>query len=141
MLNKDQQLPLARKQDLIVKELQDEVVVFDSKRNKAFCLNQTSAAVWKSCNGQTTIAEMTTQLRAIDASISDSVVWFALHQLETDGLMQQTIAAPTEVVGLTRKDVIRKFGLAAAVVPLVAVLVAPTPAKAFSGGQPLPPPS
>ena len=138
MNKKERRLPLARKQDLIVKELQDEVMVYDSKRKKAFCLNQTSAAVWKHCDGKTTVSEMTRQLQTIDSSLSDSVVWFALQQLETDGLLEQSISAPAEVAGLTRKEVIRKFGLAAAIVPLVAVLVAPTPAKAFSGNV-LPP--
>jgi hypothetical protein len=133
MNNNERRLPLARKQDLIVKELQDEVMVYDSKRNKAFCLNQTSAAVWKHCDGNTTVPQITQALRGIDSSINESVAWFALQQLEADGLLEQTIAAPPEVAGLTRKEVIRKFGLAAALIPLVAVLVAPTPAKAFSG--------
>ena len=127
------QLPLARKQHLIVKELKDETMLYDSKQNKAFCLNQTSAIVWKSCDGKTTVAEMTHALQAVDSSVNDSVVWFALEQLESDGLLENSVAAPAEVAGLTRKELIRKFGLAAALVPIVAVLVAPTPAKAFSG--------
>jgi hypothetical protein len=136
MNGKERQLPLARRQDLIVKELQDEVMVYDSKRNKAFCLNQTSAAVWQHCDGNTTIPQITQALRGIDSSMNDSVVWFALQQLESDGLLEQSVTAPSEVAGLTRKEVIKKFGLAAALVPLVAVLVAPTPAKAFSGVAP-----
>lgn len=138
-MNKTERLlPLARKQDLIVKEVQDEVMVYDSKRNKAFCLNQTSAAVWKHCDGSTTVSQMTEVLRGIDSSIGDGVVWFALQQLEADGLLAQSTPAPAEVAGLTRKEVIRKFGIAAALAPLVAVLAAPTPAKAFSARMPPP---
>lgn len=135
MNKKQQHLPVARKQGLIVKELQDEVMFYDSKRNKAFCLNQTSALVWQRCDGKTTIAEMTQILENFDSSLSESVVWFALNQLETDGLLEQSVPAPAEAVGLTRKDVIRKLGIAAALVPLVSVLVAPAAAKAWSGSK------
>lgn len=135
MSNKDSRLPLARKRDLIVKELQDEVMAYDSERNKAYCLNQTSAMIWKNCDGKTTVSEMTQALRGVDSSINDSVVWLALRQLESDGLLEETVAAPAEMAGLTRKDVIKKFGLAAAIVPLIAALAAPTPAKAWSGSR------
>jgi len=136
MSTQESRLPLARKQNLIVKELENEVMVYDSKRNKAFCLNQTSGIVWKSCDGKTTVSDMTRALRSIDSSVSDTVVWFALRQLETDGLLEQNVSAPAETVGLTRKELVMKFGLAAAMVPLVAVLAAPAAAKVWSGPPP-----
>lgn len=135
-MTKTERLPLARKQNLIVKDLGNEVMLYDSQRKKAFCLNQTSAAVWKRCDGKTTVAEITHALQTIDPSLGESVAWFALHQLESDGLLEKTVAAPSEAQGLTRKELIKKFGVAAAFIPLVAALVAPTPAKASSGWVP-----
>jgi len=41
------QLPLARKDQLIVKEVDDEVLVYDLKTDQAHCLNKTAALVWK----------------------------------------------------------------------------------------------
>jgi hypothetical protein len=43
---------------LVINELTDEVLVYDLKRDKAHCLNQTAAAVWKLCDGQRTVAEI-----------------------------------------------------------------------------------
>ena len=39
------QLPLARKDKLVVRELADEVLVYDLTRNKAFCLNRLRRAL------------------------------------------------------------------------------------------------
>lgn len=125
-------LPLARKDDLIVKELVDEVLVYDSKRSKAFCLNKTSSVIWKSCDGKTSIADMSAALHRIDPSIEESVVWFALKQLEADGLLDQPIVAPVAAASITRSELMKRLGIAAALIPFVATLVAPTPAKAYS---------
>ena len=46
------QVPVARKQGLVVQEMPDEVLIYDLDTNKAHCLNQTAAFVWKSCDGK-----------------------------------------------------------------------------------------
>ncbi|HZH35571.1 MAG TPA: hypothetical protein VEX64_12070 [Pyrinomonadaceae bacterium] len=38
-------IPKARENDLVVQELKDEVLIYDLKINKAYCLNETSAAI------------------------------------------------------------------------------------------------
>ncbi len=52
----DQPLPLARKNELIIQELPEELLVYDLARHKAHCLNKTSAFIWKHCDGETTVA-------------------------------------------------------------------------------------
>jgi len=54
--------PKARTADLIVKELPEEVLIYDLKRDRAHCLNLTAAAVWKYCDGQTSPAEIARRL-------------------------------------------------------------------------------
>ena len=51
-------LPKKRKEGIIVKELPDEVLVYDLDRDKAHCLNHSAAAVWERCDGRTTVAEI-----------------------------------------------------------------------------------
>ncbi len=51
MTPNEQARPLARKADLVTKEVADEVLVYDLKSHKAHCLNQTAALVWKYCDG------------------------------------------------------------------------------------------
>ena len=133
MNSKVRQLPLARK-DVVVKELQDETMVLDSERNKVFCLNKTSAMIWKACDGRTSIAEMTKSLQTLDSSASDSVVWFALQQLESDGLLEESVPVPAAAKGMTRKELVKKLGLVAALVPVISVMSTPASARAFSGG-------
>ncbi len=44
--------PIARKKDVVVQELPDEVLIYDLKSNKAMCLNEISAFVWHNCDGK-----------------------------------------------------------------------------------------
>ena len=133
-----QQYPCARTGDLVVKELDEEIVVYDLNRDKAFCLNRTSALIWKACDGNTSPAVMAHKLQTADAAINEDMVQFALRELSKDGLLT---GATVENAGLTRKDLIRKSGLAAALIPAVAVLAAPTALKAASQPQTGPIPS
>lgn len=132
-------LPLARR-DLIVKELQNEVLVYDEKLKKAFCLNESSAVIWKMCDGQTTLAEMTERAaQALRVPIDEAFVSFALERLKKDGLLEPGSDVPATVAGLTRAQLMERIGrvgIAAAVaIPLVTAVVAPTAAKAYGDGN------
>ena len=45
------QNPTARKNGSVMQEMPDEILIYDLDTNKAHCLNETSALVWKACNG------------------------------------------------------------------------------------------
>ena len=45
--------PLARREGLVIRELADEVLVYDLDRDRAHCLNQTAAFIWQCCDGRT----------------------------------------------------------------------------------------
>jgi hypothetical protein len=61
----------------------------------------------------------------------DQVVWYALSQLEKSHLLEESVARPTRAVQMSRRELIRSLGIAAAVsVPLVTSIVAPTAASA-----------
>ncbi len=51
--------PLAREAKLVVRQLGDEILVYDLDRDNALCLNQTAAVVWKQCNGERSVVEIT----------------------------------------------------------------------------------
>ena len=134
--------PRARNQGLVVRELADEVLVYDRDRDMAHCLNETAALVWKYCDGKTTVTDMAQQLGSdLKAeTVDERVVWFALDQLSQYTLLDQSITPPTMLMGLSRRQMMRVLGVAAVVaVPLVTSMVAPTPAQAASclaSGQP-----
>lgn len=124
--------PLARREGLVVQELPDEILVYDRARDRAHCLNQTAALVWKYCDGQTSVAKMALRLeKELDRQVDEKVVWFALSQLNEDFLLEEPILTPTMLAGLTRRQLVKAMGAAAIVaIPLVTSIVAPTPAQA-----------
>lgn len=135
--------PQARHDGLIVRELDDEILIFDTKRNKAHCLNDSAALVWKQCDGQSTAAEISRRLSLqLKTEVAERVVWFALKQFSGDHLLAEklTVPAPFIAAGLNRREMVRVLGLAAVVaVPLVTSIVAPTAVQAATclpSGQP-----
>jgi hypothetical protein len=134
-------LPRKREHQLVIDELPDEVLVYDLDRHKAHCLNQAAALVWQHCDGKSTASQIARRLtKQLRAPCSEDLVWLALRQLEKLHLLEQSISLPPEFLGISRREVIRNLGLAAAVaVPLVTSIVAPTAAAAstcVSSGQP-----
>jgi hypothetical protein len=129
---RNQTKPLARKEGLVIQELPDEVLVYDLDRDRAHCLNQTAAFVWQRCDGRTSTGEIARSLgQKVNASVDEKVVWFAIDQLGRNHLMASLPVPPQSVAGLNRREMVRALGLAAAVaVPVVASIVAPTPAQA-----------
>lgn len=127
------EMPRARQEKLLVHELADEVLVYDLKRQKAHCLNKTSALVWNRCDGQSSVTEIARLLEhELGTSVDESVVWLALKQLEKAHLLGD--ASPrVENSGVSRREVMRRLGWsAAAALPLVTSILAPTSVSAQS---------
>jgi hypothetical protein len=124
--------PLARSEGLIIKELPDEVLVYDLERDRAHCLNQTAAYVWQNSNGKNSAAEIAGALGAkLDCAVDENLVWLALDQLGRKHLMELQPPPPLAMTGMNRRAMVRALGLAAMVaVPVVTSIVAPTPAQA-----------
>ena len=126
--------PLARTHGLVVRELPEEVLVYDLDTHKALCLNRTAALVWKCCDGQSGVEGILRALRAeLQAPVTEEVVWLALERLSRDRLLTERVRRPAALAGVSRRDVLKKMGLAAAVtLPVVTAIVAPTTAQAAS---------
>jgi hypothetical protein len=127
-----QVLPRARKEQLVIQELPDEVLVYDLERHKAHCLNETSALVWKHCNGKTTVAEMTRLLeKRLATPIEEDVVLLALNQLRRFRLLEEgSVAIGTMKV--SRRDLVRKYLPAGLALPVILSIAAPAAAQAAS---------
>src|SRR5215210_5281802 len=120
--------PLARTSDLIIEELGDEVLVYDTKTDQGHSLSPEAAKVWNNCNGRTTAEMLSVQL-GLDRKIVDQ----ALDELAACELLE---VRPTIVAdGSTRREVtikMAKVGAAAAAAPLILSVAAPTPSMAAS---------
>lgn len=135
--------PQVRRDGIIVRELDSEILIYDTESNKAHCLNDTAALVWKQCDGQSTAAEISHRLSLqLDTIVDERVVWFALKQFSRDNLLEEKVIVPAPFIaaGLNRREMVRVLGLAAVVaVPLVTSIVAPTAVQAatcLASGQP-----
>jgi len=134
MNNEQTKRPSARKDRLVVRRAQDEVLVYDLDTNKAHCLNDAAARIWNYCDGERTVADIGRCVSAdIGSDVEENAVWYALATLEKSKLLQEPVV-PSELLHQAgRRDAVRRLGLATIIaVPLVTSIMAPTPAQAAS---------
>jgi hypothetical protein len=126
-------LPKARQEQLITKEVAAELIVYDRESDRAHCLNSTAAFVWTHCDGQTSVARMAELLEdEIKAKVEPEIVLYALEQLNSSKLLDDSYAVIASSPGLSRRAVVR-LGVAAAVtIPFISSITAPTAAQAAS---------
>jgi hypothetical protein len=126
--------PQARKEGLVVQRVQGEVLVYDTDRHKAHCLNETAAAVWTHCDGKTTVDEMAGLLeRKLRIPVEKDVLEFGLDQLEKAHLLEAPMSRPSNATAISRREVMRRIGVGAAVaLPLVTSIIAPRAANAVN---------
>lgn len=127
---KNPQFPVARKTGIVIQEVPDEVLVYDLDANKAHCLNQTAALIWKACDGSRSVTDIAKYVELMaDGNISDEFVWLAIDQLNENHLLENEIHSGFS--GISRRDVIKKIGLSTMVaIPIIASLAAPSSALA-----------
>jgi hypothetical protein len=118
---------------ITVQEVDTETLVYDERTHKAWCLNRSSACVWRLCDGQNTVAEIAAVASAeLESAVTEDLVLLTLEELRKKGLVESG-AAEILPQGISRRQMMGRIGLAAAaLLPVVAALTAP-PAMAQSG--------
>ncbi len=125
--------PSARRENLVIQELKDEVLVYDLDRDQASCLNPTAALVWRYADGKTSVNEIARRMAVeLNSPVDVGVVWYGLEQLGKRNLLQEQVTVPPHYARLTRRDFLVKAGLvgAAVAIPVIISLTAPTAAMA-----------
>jgi hypothetical protein len=124
--------PLARKANLVIQELDNEILIYDLKINKVFSLNETSALVWQFSDGSRSTAEIAQVIsQTLKLPIKEDFVWLALSQLGKEKLLDNEI--PVNFQGSTRREVIKRIGLASMItLPMISTLIAPAALHAQS---------
>ncbi|MBI1761122.1 MAG: PqqD family protein [Acidobacteria bacterium] len=126
------QLPRARREGLLFSPLNDELVIYDTERNKAHSLNRIATLVWKNCDGKTTVSQLRGLIaQELHTEVDEQVVWLALQQLERNRLLEGRVQSPGNLI--TRREAAKRFGKVAGIVlPLVASALVPPAAAAGS---------
>lgn len=122
-------LPLAKTTDIVVQTLGKEILIYDLNTHKAYNLNETSAMVYKACDGKTTFSELSAK-----NNFTYDIIFLALNELQKENLVEDDKSYYSHFAGMSRREAIRKVGLSTAVaLPVIAMLVAPKAADAQSG--------
>lgn len=122
--------PRARADGLVVRSLAGETLVYDLERHRVHCLNRTTALVWRCCDGRSDVVRIASRVaRETAAPADEALVWLALRQLDKARLLQDRLHRG-ETPQLSRREVARRLGLSVALLPLIATVLAPTPAEA-----------
>lgn len=118
-------LPLRRLTDLVMTETSSDTVIYDRDVQSIHTLNAVTTAVWRTLDGEPTLG-------AVMASTGQDelVVRKALTQLADAGLLDGALPSGVRV-GHSRRDLLKKAGLAAAIPVLISVS-APMAASAAS---------
>jgi len=131
--------PVARNEDLLVEEIHDETVVFDTRSREAHCLSPLAAVVFAHCDGETSKDELVAlAAEKLGEPVDVERVEDALAQLEERSLL----ASADQQDGLSRRQVIKRSAVAGGVVasaPLITSVFPPTAAAAQTatcGGPP-----
>src|ERR1700674_4847807 len=109
----DQPMPQARDEQLEIKELSDETLVYDLERHRAHALNQTAAWVWRHCDGKTSVAEMASLLhRDLGVPSEEEAIWLALQRLGKARLLKEKLVPPKHGTSSSRRTLMRGLAMA-----------------------------
>lgn len=125
--------PLARSEDLVIENLDDEVLIYDGNNARAHSLGATAARVWRACDGETGIDDLAAALE-----LPRETVLKALGELEGAELLE---SFGLQIVngesgngnGLTRREMglrTAKIGAAAVAAPMLYSIAVPSAAAA-----------
>lgn len=132
--------PTARKEGLILQEVEEELVVYDTDQHHGHRLNRTAALVWHHCDGQKTVEDLVAMLQQeLNPEADTDLVWLTLDRLQSAHLLEESPARPTDQTRASRRRFVRKVGLVGVLsllLPVVETITAPTPAHAVSGPPP-----
>jgi len=119
--------PLARTNDLVVKKIEDETLIYDLLNNKAVCLNKTAFWVWENCNGENDPVDLVRILSTkFESQVSEELVLLALKRLFEENLVKNLSEEKDGYPRLARREVIRNIGFSSAIaLPIVASIVSP----------------
>ncbi len=124
-------LPRRREKGLLIEQLPDETIVYDTTNHKVHCLNPLATRVWQGCDGQTSEAELAAILRQeLGVPADETLVHLALGELAAVELIEEPSSFKNRISRREAARQLARFGIAAAAAAFIATVAAPTPAQA-----------
>lgn len=120
--------PKARSDELVVSEVQEEVLVYDRTRQEAHSLNPTAALIWRNCDGTKDVPQLAALVNSkLGLPSDEDSVWLALSRLEEANLLSESVTEQQGSDGTSRRDFMKRVGLAAAATGVASVVTVGIP--------------
>lgn len=118
---------------ITIQEVDTETLIYNERTHRAWCLNRSSACIWRLCNGQNTVGQIADAAALeLGSPVSEDLILVTVDELREKELLEP-MAVEVLPPGMTRRQMIGRVGLtAAALLPVIAALTAP-PARAQGG--------
>lgn len=124
----------SREANLVVTDLNNETLIYDFSRHKAYCLNETAAFVWKKANGKQSVSQIAEALaKKTKQTVNEEIIWLAIEELNKENLIAKFDETDSPLKGISRREAVRRVGLATMIaLPVVSSLIVPKAAHAAS---------
>jgi hypothetical protein len=124
----------AQASHLVIQQLDEELLIYDTVRNKAHCLNSSMREVWERCDGHSSFLDIVKSLSKKNGKAWNAdIVRLALKQLVNKRLLENHPLVTADWKHVSRRHVMKKIGVGALVaLPVIASVAIPTPAEAAS---------
>lgn len=127
--------PQTRRENLVIEETEEGLVIYDLDRHHAHTLNRPAALIFKACDGMNDVGAIARDLtEMLDQPVDERVVIIMIQDLESRRLLEMR-PDPTDS---TRREVLKQIGRTAAsisaVLPVITTLHIAPPAVAMSQG-------
>ena len=124
--------PKARSEDLLVRNLADEVLILDQKTERAHSLNQIAGLVWKHCDGETSVEEIAQLIESLHGiAANEASIELAIDELIQHDLLEDSIIEASPDSRADRREVLKMLAVAMAI-PVVMSIKVPKAMAALS---------
>lgn len=126
--------PVSRQSGILVQDLENELLIYDLRINRAYCLNQTSAMVFQLSDGDKTVSEISELMsKRLGILVGEDFIYLALRDLKKESLLENSEELADYLSGLSRREIVKRIGLSSMVaLPIIASVIAPSAAAAQS---------
>jgi Coenzyme PQQ synthesis protein D (PqqD) len=128
--------PKARAENLLIEDVSGELLILDVSTNRAHCLNESAAAIWRHCDGTRSVNSLASHLfPELAPADAQRLVSLGVERLRRRRLLE-TSAAGAPKLDMTKRQLLKKVAIlataAGVAAPLVTSILTPTAAHAFS---------
>lgn len=122
------------KSGLVCERIADETMVYDKETTRLHVLNKTCGLVFDGCRVRDQFGELVEKLglvAKVDQSDAQALVCYSLQRLSRAGLLRGALETMSSRP-LTRRDLIKRSGAVAALLPVIQIVLTSAPSAAQS---------